>query len=143
MSVKVIVISEEEYKKLPEELNILHEETHDSIDEYQIAETLEDIHINIGNLEDITSEERQFLIDDAYELAVKFLKAHSFSSYNDHITEILMEAVTELREDAITSEGIQELVKNLLTETPTEAVDGQTSTLYMKSQGANVNTEEI
>lgn len=143
MSVKVIVISEEDYKKLPEGLNILHEETHYSLDEYQIARTLEDIHINIGNLEDITSEERQSLKDDAYELAVKFLKAHSFSSYNDHITEILMEAVTELREDAITSEGIQELVKNLLTETPTEAVDGQTSTLYMKSQGANVNTEEI
>lgn len=143
MSVKVIIISEEDYKKLPEGLSILHEETHDSIDEYQIARTLEDIHINIGNLEDITSEERQFLIDDAYELAVKFLKAHSFSSYNDHITEILMEAVTELREDAITSEDRQELVKNLLAETSTEVVDGQTSATFMKSQGINVSTEEI
>lgn len=97
MTVKVIVISEEDYAKLPRGLNVLHEETHDSLEDYQIAGTIEDIHTGISSL-NISDEEKQLLAEDSYGLAVKFLNAHSFSTYNEHITEVLMESLAELRE---------------------------------------------
>lgn len=116
MTVRVIVISEEDYAKLPKGLNILQEESHDSLEDYQIAGTIEDIHTCISNLE-ISEEEKQLLADDAYGLAVKFLNAYSFSTYNERMTEILMEEVAELRgEDTTETEDSHTLVERLSNE---------------------------
>lgn len=94
MTVKVIVLSEEDYAKLPKGINILQEQTHESEDHFNLSSTLADMDLIVQNLE-LSEEKNAVYEEEKLTIAHRFLNNHSFSSYNEHLEEVILEVIDE------------------------------------------------